>query len=78
MVVLPFRDISWWFYLAGISRGGFTLQGYLVVVLPGRDISWWFYPAGISRGGFTLQGYLVVVFFTLQGQLELRIQAFFL
>jgi len=49
-------DISWWIYTAGISRGGFTLQGYLVVVLPCRDISWWFYPAG-----FTLQGYLVVV-----------------
>ena len=44
-----------------LSRGGHTLQGYLVVVILCRDISSWSYSAGISRRGHTLQGYPFVV-----------------
>ena len=66
-----YRDILCWIFSIGLSCGGYTLQGYLVVNILYRDIFvvdilywdilWWIYSIGISCVGYTLlQEYLVV------------------
>ena len=59
-VDILYRDILWWIYSTGISCGGYTLQGYIVVDILYWDILCWVYSTGISCVGYTLQGYLVV------------------